>query len=115
MFTVKITDDPVQSQTIILDDGTAIVLEYKFVPMQFGWFITSLTYSPNGFVLNGLRITNNPNMLRQFKNNLPFGLACFSSSDREPSQQQDFSSKASNLYILTAEEVQQYEEFLTNG
>ncbi len=107
----KITNDAFQKQTLILPDGTSIQLTIKFVPMQLGWFITELTYGT--FTLTGLRISNNPNMLRQWRNSLPFGLACFSNAEREPSQQQDFSSQASILYILTAAEVAQYEEFLS--
>lgn len=97
--------------TLVLPDGSSISLTIYFVPMQFGWFITELSYGD--FVLNGLRITTQPNMLYQFRNVIPFGLACFSPSGREPSLQEDFASGASVLYILTAEEVQQYADFLS--
>jgi hypothetical protein len=109
----QITDDTLQTQSLILPDGSSLSLTIYFIPMQYGWFITNLTYGT--FVLEGVRITNNPNILQQFKNQLPFGLACFSKSDREPSQQQDFSSGASKLYILTSDEVEEYSEFLSNG
>jgi hypothetical protein len=102
-----------QSQNLILSDGTSLVMQMYFSPQQLGWFITSLTYG--NFTLNGLRITNSPNMLHQFRNQIPFGLACFSTDDREPQFQQDFSSGASILYLLSAAEVEQYEEFLTSG
>jgi hypothetical protein len=107
----QITSDPLQQQTLILPDGSSLNMLVYFVPMQFGWFITNLTYGT--FILNGLRITNSPNMLNQFKNQIPFGLACFSTNNREPSQQQDFSSGASTLYLLTQAEVAQYSEFLS--
>lgn len=102
-----------QSQTLILTDGTSLVLNLSFSPQQAGWFITSLTYG--AFELNGVRITNSPNMLHQFRNQLPFGIACFSTDDREPQFQQDFSSGASILYLLTKAEVNQYEEFVSGG
>lgn len=113
-----ITSDPLQTMNIVLQDpglpsnGTTVQMTVYFIPMQYGWFITSLTYQ--GFVLNGLRITNNLNMLRQWKDVIPFGLACASTQDREPSQQQDFSSGASNLYILSQSDVEAYEESLGN-
>lgn len=91
--------------TLILPNGFQTTLGINFYPMQFGWFITSLTYQT--FTLNGLRITNNPNMLHQFQNIIPFGLACYSSQNREPSQQNDFSSGASLLYILSSDEVEE--------
>ena len=114
MFLIQqITNDPLQKQTLILPDGTSLSLTVNFVPMQYGWFITSLIYG--SFTLNGLRITNSPNMLHQFKNQIPFGLACFSTNNREPSQQQDFSSGASQLYILSSAEVAQYAGLLQSG
>ena len=81
MFLIQqITNDPRQKQRLVLEDGTYLDIELYFVPMQYGWFVTSLTYGD--FELTGLRITNSPNMLHQFKNKIPFGLACFSKNDR---------------------------------
>lgn len=114
MYSIQqITTDPRQKMTLVLPDGSSIQLMLYFVPMQYGWFIPELIY--NGFTLKGLRITNSPNMLHQFRNQIPFGLACFSDADREPSQQQDFISGASKLYILTQAEVQEYTEFLSGA
>ncbi len=84
-----------------------------FRPMQQGWFINEIAW--NNFVCRGIRITNSPNILHQFKNQIPFGLACYSVANREPSLQEDFSSGASKLYILTEDEVAAYAEYLTNG
>lgn len=106
----QITSDPVQRQTLILPDGTSLSMVIRFVPMQYGWFINSLIYQT--FTLNGLRITNSPNMLQQFRNQIPFGLACFTTNNREPSQQQDFSSGTSKLFLLSAAEVASYNEML---
>lgn len=107
----QVTDQALQTQTLILPDGTSLQLTIYFIPMQYGWFITSLVYG--GFTLQGLRITVNPNMLRQFKNQIPFGLACYSNGQvREPTQQEDFQSGAFSLYILASAEVTQYEQIL---
>lgn len=107
----NLTDDSRQSQSLVLPDGTSIDISIYFVPMQYGWFITSLTYGT--FELDGIRICNSPNILYQWRNQIPFGLACISFDDREPSQQQDFITGASSLYILTQDEVSQYTEFLS--
>lgn len=109
----QITANANQQQVLILPDGTSMTLVLYFSSMQFGWFIKSLTYG--SFTLTGLRISNNFNMLRQWKNILPFGMACISDGQREPTLIQDFFSGASKLYILTAAEVQEYEGFLTSG
>lgn len=96
-----------------MPDGTVIALTIYFRPMQFGWFVNQLSYGD--FTLNGLRITNSPNMLNQWRNLLPFGFACYSNGDREPQLLQDFSSGQSKLYILTQEEVEAYADELKNG
>jgi hypothetical protein len=110
----QVTSDPVQKQTLILPNGNTLTMQMYFVPMQYGWFISQMVYGT--FTLNSLRITVSPNMLRQFKNQIPFGLACYANGVvREPSQQQDFSSNAFSLYILSAAEVIEYEELLAGN
>jgi hypothetical protein len=108
-----ITDYPLQSQNLTLPDSSIVNLQIYFVPMQYGWFITNLTYG--SFILNGFRITNSPNMLLQYQNQIPFGLACYSTANREPTQQEDFASGASQLYILDQTECQEYSAFLQTG
>lgn len=107
----QITSDASQQQILILTDGTQVQLQMNYSQQQQGWFIPSLIYK--NFTLQGLRICNSPNMLYQFRNEIPFGLACFSAGDREPFLLTDFSSGASTLYILTAAEVAQYTRYLS--
>lgn len=109
----RVTADPFQTQALVLDDGTTINLTMRFRPMQFGWFIEELAYG--AFILRGVRIVNSPNMLHQFINKIPFGLACYSVDNREPSLIEDFASGASRLFILTQIETRQYLEFLKFG
>jgi len=106
----EITEDSKQKRTLLLPDGTTIVFTMKFSPLQFGWVIEKLVY--DDFEINNVRIVNSVNILHQFKNILPFGLACITEDNREPTQREDFSEGASKLYILTAEEVELYSENL---
>ena len=112
------TNAPLQSQQIVIPSGTgagtSLTLTTRFSPMQIGWFVDSLTYGST-FILNGLRITTQPNMLYQFLNQIPFGLGCFSTDNREPTQQDDFFSGACNLYLLDSTEIAEYAEILANG
>lgn len=111
MFQIEnLTDDARQAQSLVLPDGTIIEIAMYFCSMQQCWFLSQLIYKD--FEINSIMITNQPDILYQFKNKIPFGLACFSASDREPSLQQDFLSGNSKLYILTQAEVTQYEDFL---
>lgn len=109
----QITTDARQRQTLILPDGTPLTFTMYFVPMQYGWFFTDITYG--NVVITGRRIFVSPNMLYQFKNQIPFGIACFSQNSREPTLQQDFVSGAAKLYLLTAAEVQLLTEAFENG
>lgn len=116
MFLVQqITASPLQKQNLVLGDGSQLTLEIYFRPMQYGWFINELVYAPANFILRGLRISNQINMLHQWRNKLPFGLGCLSTANREPTQQQDFSTLKSKLYLLSAAEVVAYTEYLALG
>lgn len=107
------TQNALQQQTLVLPDGTAFTLQIYFRPIQKGWFINSLVYG--AFSVYGLRITNNPNLLYQWRNKLPFGLACYSTDNREPSLIGDFESGASTLYVLTPAEMASLTKYLQNG
>lgn len=114
MFLIsQVTADATQNMTLILPNGNPVSLTLYWIPQQYGWFILNLTYG--SFVLNGLRICNSPNMLSQFQNQIPFGLACYTAQNREPSQQNDFVSGASLLYILSAEEVEEVQAIYQTG
>jgi hypothetical protein len=109
----QITDYPLQKQTISLPDGTTFQITLYFVTRQQGWFVKELSYG--SFVLNNIRVVCTPNMLHQFKNQLPFGIACFTDDNREPMLQQDFSSGSAKLFLLTKAEVEFYEDYLSGS
>lgn len=114
MFLIqRITANPLQTQTLTLEDGTSFSITLYLRPIQKGWFINELIYGD--FTLKGMRIVNSPNMLNQFRNQIPFGLGCFSTGNREPGLQQDFVSGASKLYVLSAAEVEEFQEYLERG
>jgi len=60
-------------------DPVDITIEYK--PSQYGWFI-SLVWG--NFSINNERISISPNLLRQFKNVLPFGILISGFQAEEP-------------------------------
>lgn len=109
----QITADPLQTTTIILPNGNPCSMTIYYVPRQIGWYITNFTYQ--NFTTGGIRITNNPNMLQPWANILQFGLACYSTQDREPTQLQDFATGANLLYILDSSEVEAVIQFYQNG
>jgi hypothetical protein len=50
--------------------------------------------------------------MHQWQNLIPFGIACFSTNNREPSLLEDFSSGASRLFLLSEAEVEEFQEYL---
>lgn len=65
----------------------------------------------NGFKLNGIRIFTSLNILYQYRNIIDFGLACYTQDKGEPFIVNDFSSGRAELYVLTADEVENVCEF----
>ena len=107
----QITDDYLQKQSLVLPDGSSISLTLYYMELQQGWFIRELVYGD--FILRGVRISNNPNFLHQYKNQIPFGMGCFSVDNREPFLINDFLDENSILYILTEDEVVNYTDVLS--
>ena len=109
----QVNSYPNQTQTVVLPDGTSFNITLYYVDLQQGWFISNLTYG--AFVLSGWRVFASPNMLHQFRNQIPFGLACYMTEPREPMLQTDFTNNIAQLFLLSMAEVEQFTAFLTTG
>lgn len=109
----SITANAKQKQNISIADGTSITIQLEYKPQQLGWFISKLEHQ--GFELSNIRICTSPNLLHQFKNKIPFGIAVVSKNNFEPTQQEDFSLKNSVMYILTEAEADSYLSVLQSG
>lgn len=97
-----LTDEPKQESTIVLDDGSRVVLLLEFRPNQRGW-VYDLTWGD--FELNGRRLVASPNILRQFRERLTFGLAIVTMANVEPLRQGDLADGTALVYLLNAEDV----------
>lgn len=106
----KVTADAFQKQTFVLDSGDVFEITLYYRPNQLGWFIWELVFGD--FVLNNVRVCVSPNLLYQYQNKLPFGIACFSTDGREPTLQEDFESGAAKLYVLSPAEVAEYSAYV---
>lgn len=106
-----ITSDAKQLRQLVLPDGSTCTFNIEYKPQQYGWFITSLVYG--SIEIDGLRIMNSPNMLRQWLKLLPFGICCQTTDGQEPTLQTAFSSGYASLYLLTQDQVTQYEGYLS--
>lgn len=104
----SITKDANQIITLVLDDGSRMILTLVYKDNQQGWFY-SISYG-TVFNCNNRRIVTSPNMLRAFRDIINFGLACMSSDGYEPVFIDDFSTERAKLYILNSTEVQYVED-----
>jgi hypothetical protein len=106
-----LTADANQSQNLILPDGSSAPLTLTYMDNQQGWFI-SLSY-PGWSGCTNRRLVVNPNMLRAFRSIIPFGLALSTTDGYEPIFITDFISGRASLFLLNADDVQNYENILT--
>ncbi len=106
----SVTNDASQVLSIVLDDGSKVNLTLTYVPSQLGWFY-SITYG--SFSCFNRRLVNSPNLLRQFRTFLSFGLACLVADGYEPVYQDDFTSGRVSLYVLNPEDILKTETLIT--
>tara|TARA_R110000751_G_scaffold299695_4_gene411061 strand:- start:8773 stop:9126 length:354 start_codon:yes stop_codon:yes gene_type:complete len=110
---VELTSDPKQQHTVVLEDGDSFTLQLSYLEQQRMWSY-SIAYSDT-FIMRNSRLVMSKNLLRQYKNILPFGIICEHISNADPFLIDDFSSNRAILYILTSDEVEQVEDNIYVG
>ena len=95
-----LTDSPIQSLIIVDELGNNFNLNLRWQDLTSSWYY-DLIYSDSNFSLMGCKLVTNLNLLKQWKNILPFGLACLSSDGQDPFSQEDFANNRINLFTLT--------------
>ncbi len=91
-----------QTTDIILDDGSTLSLALAYNPATERWVMD--VNHPLLQVL-GINIDNFPNLLRQWRNLINFGLACISLTGEDPTDISDFVNGNATLYVLNAADV----------
>lgn len=107
-----ITEQPKQTTTIVLPDGSKATLRLEYRPQQTGWFF-DLEWSD--FTANGLRLVASPNILRTFRKLIPFGMAVLTDDAVEPLNQNDFADGVVTLILLDRVDVESVEETIYVG
>lgn len=107
---VTLSADPDQLINVVLDDKSIATFEFIYRPgiqrWAFGVSHPTLvtTQNPTGTV-NGSMLCTHPNLLRPWKNVIPFGLAITSSDGGDPFSLQDFVSGRVQVFVLNAADV----------
>ena len=67
-----------------------------------GWFLDLVS---ENFSIYGIRITSVPNVLRQWKNKLGFGIGVLCENKSEPFFLEDFNTGRAKLYLLEPDDL----------
>ncbi len=88
------------------NQGQRINMSLRYAPTQEAWFVD---FTLDDFTVRGVRVVSTLNLLRQYRNNIPFGIRVLTNNNLDPYYIDDFSSNRAQMYLLTAEEVAQVE------
>lgn len=91
-----------QTSDLILEDGTVANVRFKFDGATERWRL-DVTYGTH--ILNGIGLCCFPNILRQWRKVIPFGLACVAAGQVDPFRSVDFSTGRVKMYLLNATDV----------
>jgi len=102
----RINSTPNQIYTVGLDTGDTFTLELRYMPTQQLW-MANIAYGSKK--INGIILVVGYNVLRNYKNLIPFGISITSTDGLDPYYLTDFSTQRIKLYVLTASEVSEIE------
>lgn len=108
----EISQDPKQKFDVVTEDNQTFELKLEYSDQQQGWFY-SITFGD--LTINNARLTTGANILRQYRNILPFGITIATDDLSEPIFIDDFSTERVRLILLTQEEVAQVETDFYNN
>jgi len=102
----ELTNEANQEHIVKVITGELFTLQLFYLHRSESWY-ANIIY--NDVVLNGIKINQSINVLRQYKNILPFGIACYSDYNTDPFLLEDFAQDNYFLSILTSNEVVELE------
>lgn len=98
----NLSDDASQLTRLALPDGSLVVLALVYQPATQRW---TVSVTRNDFTVNNMNLCVHPNLLREWREVIPFGLAITSTDGGDPVLIDDFISGRIQLYVLTAADV----------
>lgn len=100
-----------QQTNLLLPDGTTAQLRLIFCGATNRWYFNLVhPLKPNG--INGVQLCCFPNILHQWDNILPFGIACVTADGTDPFNANDFATGRVKLYLLNEEDIDNIESVL---
>ncbi len=93
----NISSDAHQKTTVLLADNTSLVITLDFLPATQRWVVG---ISRDTFSAKSIPLCVHPNLLRSFRQVIPFGLSCVASDGVDPFDINDFDTGRIELYVL---------------
>lgn len=94
--------EPKQQFTMNIENNIRIVLNFEYKANQLGWFFG---FEYEGESYQNIRLTTSLNILRAYRNWLPFGIACKTLDGLEPMDIDDFVTGYATVYLLSKDDV----------
>ena len=108
---VNITNQPKQLITLQTEYGEDILLTMEYKPRVEGWFFS---FQYKDLTAKNLQVCIHPNILRQFRRNIDFGIGFVGDTKAEPFSIDAFTTGKCGLYLLTSEDVKTVEMEIFN-
>ena len=91
-----------QTTNLILADGSTASIRFKFDGATERWRI-DVAYGTRK--INSVGLCCHPNILRQWRHVIPFGLACVTPNMSDPVRAEDFTIGRVKMYLLSQTDV----------
>ncbi len=98
-----VSDQPKQTMTLTLADGSKALWSLEYRAQQIGWF-WDLSWSGQPVAL-GQRLVASPNILRSFINLIPFGISVITQGNVEPLNLEDLADGTTELVLLEGDDI----------
>lgn len=103
----NISNDASQITVPVLSDGTRITLTLNYLPTIQRW---GMEIAYGDFSVKSIILCNHPNIMRSWRNLIPFGIGCSTLDGADPFNIDDFSSGRATLYVLDSTDVSNIED-----
>ena len=103
---VNISNKPKQHISLKTDSGENVDFYLEYKPRVESWF---LSFKYKEIEANNLTVCLHPNILRQFRKNIDFGIGFMSDSKVEPFSIDDFKLNKCQMILLSPDDVNNIE------
>lgn len=98
----KLNAEPFQTAYLTGNAGQRIRMDLRYNPTQKVWMGD---FELGEFAVKGISIVKSPNLLRNYRNIIPFGLVVTTADGQDPRNLEDFATQYAAMYLLTQDEV----------